>query len=210
MTIFTSLGLGLLLLGTPGAEAQIAPRAQLAMSGPRAPFVARTALPLTRPVLAPSVTKDVVRCILWYYPGPGPLVFSKSANVTETFYVAGADSELSQYDGHPEWVHLEDSLVSSANPWTVTAASWDGTWLRIEATHGEVTEGLAVSAAAKASAQGLPPVPSKVLPTAARASANVTSDVGGALTITLDPIGANHCKTQWLPVVYVPSVVTAQ
>jgi hypothetical protein len=133
------------------------------------------------------------RCIDWYYPAPTN--FSRSAGVTESLWISGTDS-LSQYDGHPELLQLADTVVTSANPWVVQSATWDGTWLRIDATHAQVTDGGPVPAP-QSRARPMPRAPSKVLP-----APGAGGDVGGALTITLDPNGASDCRQQWVPSSY--------
>ncbi len=212
MMILTSLGLSVLFLS--GSDVK-APERVPAIAGPRVVRLLDGPLPLTRPLVRvaqspqgvaqrPSgqhIPEAAARCI-WYY-SPYPLIFSKAAGVTEVFYLNGNTAALTQYDGHPEWVHLSDSWVGGANPWNVTAATivtaGDGSvWLKIEADHAEVSD--ALRASGQAAAGSMPPVPKKSLPTAARAFD--LGDVPGALTITLDPTSDSACRQQWLPVWY--------
>lgn len=161
------------------------------------------------------------KCVAWYYPAPA--TFHKASGVTETFYLAGYAPVLAQYAGHPEWVHLSDTVTGSANPWNVTSVTWDGhDWLKIEATHGTVTGGgdptpgpdpapapaptpdpTPAPDAPKPPTPDPDPAPAPDVPKPASATVRIlrtgrivapaSGPVGGTILVGLDPIGGATC-----------------
>lgn len=193
MSILSVLGLSLALLASDrpvGAQPAVV-RSTVA-AGPR---VRPTGLVIS-PRDPRAVSIKPVSCVQWYYPAPA--VFSQSSGTTETFWLSGIASILLQYDGHPERIHLTDTTASSANPWTVTSATWDGSaWLIITATHGDVG-GAPTPPPIVGGRLPTPQVPSKSLP-----PAPAPGTVGGTLSITLDPIdGGSVCASCWFYTYY--------